>query len=416
MQVKLIVVEGQARQREMVLDLPVVVGRSRAAGLTIGDPKVSRQHCFLEEHGGMVMLRDNGSLNGTILDGQRVEGEAIIRPGAKLTIGPLTFVVVYEPTGEGVQNDTGQMAPSSGEPDFEALLAGAVGDDDAADDDDSGQAEEVGQGVDESADNERATLQWLPPPAASPGAPSFLPPPATTPKLPAPSAAPAKAPPPATAEEGAPPAVRPRAAAKPKPAKGQPPSEPASPFDFLAGPPAEQEDATSVTEQIDPLIADEPPGSADEPEPIEDSLADADDSDHPPEVGEEEEAASSPEPPSKKAPKKKRSWWPFGKKKAADKPKAAAPPAAAEEAEEDVQEEELQEEELQEEELQEEAEEDSAPPPAEPAKPSAGAKGPVIPLAPAADEGEEESPSPAKPSSDDDDDDALGNFFKGIGK
>src|SRR5437660_11355984 len=107
MQVKLIVVGGHSRQREMLVDLPAVVGRSRAAALTIGDPLVSRQHCFLEEHGGMVLLRDNGSLNGTILDGQRVQGEAIIRPGAKVTVGPLTFVVIYEPTGEGVEADTG---------------------------------------------------------------------------------------------------------------------------------------------------------------------------------------------------------------------------------------------------------------------------------------------------------------------
>src|SRR5438046_1227399 len=129
MQIKLIVVNGQARQREMELELPAVIGRSRAAAVTIGDPMVSRQHCFLEEQGGMVLLRDNGSLNGTILDGQRVQNEAIIRPGAKLTVGPLTFVVIYEPTGEGVQADTGTMpSAAGGEPDFAALMAGA-GDD-----------------------------------------------------------------------------------------------------------------------------------------------------------------------------------------------------------------------------------------------------------------------------------------------
>src|SRR5437764_598709 len=185
MQIKLIVVNGQARQREMVIELPAVIGRSRAAAVTIGDPLVSRQHCFLEEHGGMVLLRDNGSLNGTILDGQRVQAEAIIRPGAKLTVGPLTFVVIYEPAGEGVQVDTGQMPRAgSGAPDFEALLAGAG--DDAEGEEEAAEAEEEAAANDatfdgsaeevEAAPNtEDATLQWLPPAGAAAADTPFLP-------------------------------------------------------------------------------------------------------------------------------------------------------------------------------------------------------------------------------------------------
>jgi hypothetical protein len=346
MQVKLIVVEGNARKREVIRDLPLVIGRSRAAGVTIGDPKVSRQHCFLEELGGMVMLRDNGSLNGTLVDGQKVTGEAVIRPGAKLTVGPLTFVVIYEPTGEGVQSDTGQMLSAGGDTDggiaFEALVAGAGMDDDS--DPDNAMADAG------TREGEEPTLQWLPPPAASGGVPSFLPPLA--------------APQPAGEAPSSP---------KPKAKTAAPPAEKATTFDWLAGaggdagePVAEEASEPQHSEDVDgdnaaPAGERAPgPGKDADDRGTDDRVTDdrgtddreaddreADDRDEPSagvdesekqKVDEEIEASAQEstvqegivqvtDKPSagtsggKKEPKKKRSWWPFGKKK-----KAAAAP------------------------------------------------------------------------------------------
>jgi hypothetical protein len=99
MQVKLIVIGGRASKGEIVLTLPAWIGRHREATLTVGHPKVSRWHCELIEVKGDLVVRDTGSTNGTFVDGSRVQ-ESIVKPGDRITIGPLTFVAVYEP-GEG---------------------------------------------------------------------------------------------------------------------------------------------------------------------------------------------------------------------------------------------------------------------------------------------------------------------------
>ena len=61
-------------------------------------PKVSRQHCQIFERDGVLVVRDNESLNGTFIDNEKIT-EAILKPGDKLTVGPLTFVAVYEHAG-----------------------------------------------------------------------------------------------------------------------------------------------------------------------------------------------------------------------------------------------------------------------------------------------------------------------------
>jgi hypothetical protein len=72
-----------------------VIGRSRQADLPVAHALVSRQHCQLFERDGILVVKDNGSLNGTFVGGQRVD-EMDLRPGDELTVGPLTFQVYYE--------------------------------------------------------------------------------------------------------------------------------------------------------------------------------------------------------------------------------------------------------------------------------------------------------------------------------
>lgn len=111
MEVKLIVVDGKSNRRQVKLKLPADIGRSRQAKLTIGHARVSRQHCQLVERNGFVVVKDLGSLNGTFVDGDRVT-EAVIKPGERLTIGPLTFQVEYEAPAETaeVAGDDGEQA------------------------------------------------------------------------------------------------------------------------------------------------------------------------------------------------------------------------------------------------------------------------------------------------------------------
>jgi pSer/pThr/pTyr-binding forkhead associated (FHA) protein len=95
MQVRILVARGKAKQQQVKLELPVIVGRSSDVDLTINDPAVSRQHCELFEADGRVRVRDLGSTNGTRVGGKKVP-EAVLRPHDRFTIGPFTLVVDYQ--------------------------------------------------------------------------------------------------------------------------------------------------------------------------------------------------------------------------------------------------------------------------------------------------------------------------------
>lgn len=97
-QAKLTVVGGKASKRTVALRLPTTIGRSRDADLTVAHPQISRKHCELVEAGGLILIRDVGSLNGTYVNSHRVK-EAPLPPDATFSIGPLTFRVRYQYEG-----------------------------------------------------------------------------------------------------------------------------------------------------------------------------------------------------------------------------------------------------------------------------------------------------------------------------
>ncbi len=129
MDAKLVVITGKASKRVVDLKLPTVIGRSRAAGLTIAHPMVSRQHCELFEEEGLLIVRDLGSTNGTFLDGRRIDVAPLL-PNAQFTIGPLTFRAAYRyagdpalvppPTFLDAAPEASAAAASAEEPDFMA--------------------------------------------------------------------------------------------------------------------------------------------------------------------------------------------------------------------------------------------------------------------------------------------------------
>ncbi|MEM6990684.1 MAG: FHA domain-containing protein [Myxococcota bacterium] len=85
------VVEGAAAQRIEVGEAPMVIGRSREAGLRLDVDGVSRKHARLDRSGGIaVSLVDLGAKNGTFLNGERV-GVAALHHGDQIQIGPVVL-------------------------------------------------------------------------------------------------------------------------------------------------------------------------------------------------------------------------------------------------------------------------------------------------------------------------------------
>ncbi|MBN1852486.1 MAG: FHA domain-containing protein [Pirellulales bacterium] len=88
---------GDTDLKLLEFNIPAVIGRSKIADVTIPHPLISRKHCELTEaNDGRVVLRDLDSLNGTYVGEIRIK-QMMLMPNDRLTIGPFTYRIEYEP-------------------------------------------------------------------------------------------------------------------------------------------------------------------------------------------------------------------------------------------------------------------------------------------------------------------------------
>ena len=88
-----------------------MVGRDEGCDVRIDDPSVSRRHVALERRGGGWFVVDQGSVNGSFLDGKRV-GEGPLRDGQRLRLGSVELRVQIEPEDDAtVLMKTPEEAP-----------------------------------------------------------------------------------------------------------------------------------------------------------------------------------------------------------------------------------------------------------------------------------------------------------------
>lgn len=70
---------------------PLRIGRDPRSGLRLSHETVSRVHAELRHQGGLWVLRDLGSTNGTTVNGRRVVGAAVVREGDQIGFGQITY-------------------------------------------------------------------------------------------------------------------------------------------------------------------------------------------------------------------------------------------------------------------------------------------------------------------------------------
>lgn len=63
------------------------VGRAAGNDLRLEDPYTSRHHAVLRRAGSAVLVEDAGSTAGVYVNGQRIDGPALLRPGDVIRIG-----------------------------------------------------------------------------------------------------------------------------------------------------------------------------------------------------------------------------------------------------------------------------------------------------------------------------------------
>ncbi|GAA0617199.1 DUF1707 domain-containing protein [Kribbella sandramycini] len=73
----------------------VRVGRGDGATLRLADVGVSRRHAELRHVGDGWMVRDLGSMNGTEVNGLRITTATRVRPGDRVSFGPVAFVLTW---------------------------------------------------------------------------------------------------------------------------------------------------------------------------------------------------------------------------------------------------------------------------------------------------------------------------------
>ena len=70
----------------------LTIGRDDASDVTLKDQTVSRLHAVLERYGKSWVLRDMGSANGTLLNGERIGADRPLHGGDEVGIGSIRLV------------------------------------------------------------------------------------------------------------------------------------------------------------------------------------------------------------------------------------------------------------------------------------------------------------------------------------
>jgi len=87
-------IAGELEKRYVVGPLGLKIGRVAPADVVLADSKVSRSHCTIELKDDLLYVSDLNSTNGTFVDGNRVNGAAVLPVGSTLMVGH--FALVHE--------------------------------------------------------------------------------------------------------------------------------------------------------------------------------------------------------------------------------------------------------------------------------------------------------------------------------
>ena len=122
--VELSVIGGKHSGQVIRLDRKkFLIGREQDCQLRPNSELVSRHHCVFTVDDFSVRLRDLGSTNGTVLNGERIRKEVVLQPGDHVIVGSLEFEVKINQPAE---NDAaGQASATDTTPQGETVIAGS---------------------------------------------------------------------------------------------------------------------------------------------------------------------------------------------------------------------------------------------------------------------------------------------------
>jgi len=83
---------GPLAGKVVEIDATLRLGRHPFNELSLGDPGVSRYHCWILVREGVASVEDLASANGTFVNGKRLKVRHALMPGDRLRIGSTEFV------------------------------------------------------------------------------------------------------------------------------------------------------------------------------------------------------------------------------------------------------------------------------------------------------------------------------------
>jgi hypothetical protein len=94
---RLVMNEGPQPDQTFVLDRDrLTIGRDPNNDIVINDPQVSRQHARIRRQGGLTVIEDMGSTNGTFVNGMRLANPHTLANGDSISLGDAVKLTYYE--------------------------------------------------------------------------------------------------------------------------------------------------------------------------------------------------------------------------------------------------------------------------------------------------------------------------------
>jgi pSer/pThr/pTyr-binding forkhead associated (FHA) protein len=99
----------------------LVIGRASTCSHVLDLPMISSRHARLFRSDDRILIEDLGSSNGTFVNAQRVNGEAVVKAGDLISLGTYTFLLSVESRDEVVEEipavvDAGPPPPAPSRP------------------------------------------------------------------------------------------------------------------------------------------------------------------------------------------------------------------------------------------------------------------------------------------------------------
>lgn len=116
----------EGRQFRLTAGQITTIGRAPTNRIAVPDEVCSRNHCEIFQSGGRWMVRDLGSRNGTRLQGQFIEEDSQLQPGALIQLGSTVLCFTYDPQAsrrdeqprQALESDTAAEMPVTIQPEI----------------------------------------------------------------------------------------------------------------------------------------------------------------------------------------------------------------------------------------------------------------------------------------------------------